>query len=258
MRIVSVERGRDPRKYGLVAFGGAGPLHAARLALNLGIRKIIVPFGAGVGSAIGMLEADTKLDASLTRVLNLSPGVESQIEDIYRQLQVRVHADLKRMGASAEPTITRFAYLRYAGQGHEIRVDLPKFPIGPDYVPQITACFEGAYLNKYGYLQPGAVVEVVDWYIIASLPNAGADAHRAKSWQRTVSGSFRKGTRKAYLPEAGGYTDCAVIDRGALPIGEVIEGPAIIEEPEATTLLLPRSTASVSPRGHLVMTLGEG
>jgi N-methylhydantoinase A len=258
MRIVSVERGRDPRKYGLVAFGGAGPLHAARLALNLGIRKIIVPFGAGVGSAIGMLEADTKLDASLTRVLKLGLGVEGQVEDIYRQLHVRVHADLKRMGSAAEPTITRFAYLRYAGQGHEIRVDLPKFPIGPDYVPQITACFEGAYLSKYGYLQPGAVVEAVDWYIIASLPNAGADAHRAKSWQRTVCRSFRQGTRKAYLPEAGGYTDCAVIDRGALPIGEVIEGPAIIEEPEATTLLLPRSSASVSPRGHLVITLGEG
>jgi N-methylhydantoinase A len=258
MRIVSVERGRDPRKYGLVAFGGAGPLHAARLARNLGIRKIIVPFGAGVGSAIGMLVADTKLDASLTRVLNLSAGVESQIEDIYRQLQARVLADLKRMGTAAEPTITRFAYLRYAGQGHEIRVDLPKFLIGPDYVPQIAARFEGAYLQKYGYLQPGAVVEAVDWYIIASLPNTSADAHRANSWQRTVSGSFRQGSRKAYLPEAGGYTDCAVIDRGALPIGEVLEGPAIIEEAEATTLLLPRSTASVSPRGHLVMTLGEG
>ena len=257
MRIVSVERGRDPRKYGLVAFGGAGPLHAARLALNLGIRKIIVPFGAGVGSAIGMLEADTKLDASLTRLLKLSTGVESQIEDIYRQLQTRVLADLKRMGTAAEPTITRFAYLRYAGQGHEIRVDLPKFPIGPDYVPQFTARFEGAYLKKYGYLQPGAVVEAVDWYIITSLPNAGAGAHRAKSWQRAVTGSFHRGARKAYLPEAGGYTDCAVIHRGALPIGEIIEGPAIIEEAEATTLLLPRSKASVSQRGHLVMTLGE-
>jgi N-methylhydantoinase A len=66
MRIVSIERGRDPRKYALVAFGGAGPLHAARLALALGIPKIIVPFGAGVGSAIGMLEADAKLDASMT------------------------------------------------------------------------------------------------------------------------------------------------------------------------------------------------
>ena len=78
-------------------------------------------------------------------------------------------------------------------------------------------------------------------------------APRAGSSQ--ASGSFRRGTRKAYFPEAGGFVDCAVIDRSALPVGEVIEGPAIIEEAEATTLLLPRSTASVSPRGHLVMTL---
>jgi len=258
MRIVSVERGRDPRKYGLVAFGGAGPLHAARLARSLGIRKIIVPFGAGVGSAIGVLEADTRLDASLTRLLRLSAGAEGQIEDIYRQLQARVLADLERMGTAAEPVITRFAYLRYAGQGHEIRVDLPEFPVGPDYVGQMTTRYEEAYRKKYGYRQSGAVVEAVDWYIVVSVANASAGAHRARSWKARASGSYRRGMRKAYLPEARGYTDCAVIDRSALPVGETIRGPAIIEEAEATTLLLPRSTAAVRQRGHLIITLGEG
>jgi N-methylhydantoinase A/oxoprolinase/acetone carboxylase beta subunit len=258
MRIVSVERGRDPRKYALVAFGGAGPLHAARLARTLGIPKIIVPFGAGVGSAIGMLEANSKLDASLTRLLQLSAGAEGQIEDVYRQLDARVLADLQRLGATADPTIKRFAYLRYAGQGHDIRVDLPEFPVRHGYVADVAARFEAAYQTKYGYRQPGAVVEAVDWYIVASVASAGAGWHRAKSWRGQASGSFRRGTRKAYFPEAGGYADCPIIDRSALPIGEIVEGPAIIEEAEATTLLLPRSTASVSPRGHLVITLAEG
>ena len=204
MRIVSVERGRDPRKYALVAFGGAGPLHAARLARALGIPRVIIPYGAGVGSAIGMLEANSKLDASMTRLLRLGDGAETEIEDIYRQLETRVRADLARMSAGAEPTISRFAYLRYAGQGHDIRVDLPPFPVRAGYAAEIAARFEAAYLAKYGYRQPGAVVEAVDWYIVASVASASAGAHRAKSWRSQSSGSFRRGTRKAYFPEAGG------------------------------------------------------
>ena len=224
MRIVSIERGRDPRKYALVAFGGAGPLHAARLALALGIPKIVVPFGAGVGSAIGMLEADSKLDASMTHVLKLTAGAESRIADIYGQLQARLDGDLQRMGSAVAPSFVRFAYLRYAGQGHEIRVDLPDFPVRSDYAAQITARFEEAYQKKYGYRQAGALVEAVDWYVVATVANATKGAHRAKSWKGQASAHFRRGTRKAYLPELRGYVDCAVIDRSALPVGEVIAG----------------------------------
>ncbi len=257
MRIVSVERGRDPRKYALVAFGGAGPLHAARLARALGIPKIIVPFGAGVGSAIGMLEANSKLDASLTRVLTLVPGAEREVAGIYAKLEARVTADLERMDAARAPAIGRFAYMRYAGQGHEIRVDLPEFPVAADFSAQVTARFEEAYRAKYGYHQPGAVVEAVDWYVVASVPSRNGGAESAKSFA-AKTGSFRRGTRAAYFAELGGYADCPVIDRDALPVGEIVEGPAIIEEAEATTLLLPRSTAAVSARGHLVITVGEG
>lgn len=254
MRIVSVERGRDPRKYGLVAFGGAGPLHAGRLARALGINTIIVPFGAGVGSAIGMLEANSKLDASMTRLLKIVPGVESQIAELYRDLETRVLADVERMKATARPVITRFAYMRYAGQGHEIRVDLPEFPVRAETIAQIVAGFEQAYEKKYGYRQAGAIVEAVDWYIVASIPYGAAGTHRAKSWKAQTSGAFERGKRAAYFPEAEGYVDCAVIDRSALPVGEVVKGPAIIEEAEATTVLLPGWTARVSPRGHLIMT----
>ena len=197
-----------------------------------------------------MLEANSKLDASMTRLLRLGDGAETEIEDIYRQLETRVRADLARMSAGAEPAISRFAYLRYAGQGHDIRVDLPPFPMRAGYAAEIAARFEAAYLAKYGYRQPGAVVEAVDWYIVATVASASAGAHRAKSWRSEASGSFRRGTRKAYFPEAGGFVDCAVIDRSALPVGEIIEGPAIIEDADATTRAAARlDTASVSPRG---------
>jgi N-methylhydantoinase A len=256
MRIVSVERGRDPRKYALVAFGGAGPLHAVRLARALGIPQVIVPYGAGVGSAIGMLEANSKVDASLTRLLKLAEGAECQIKEIYTQLDARVRADLKRMRTAAQPVIQRFAYLRYTGQGHDIRVELPPFPIAQGYAAQIAARFEGAYQAKYGYRQSGAAVEAVDWYVVASVPNASAGAGHDKEWRPSMAGAFRRGTRKSFLPEAGGTVDCEIIDRRALPMGEVVPGPAIIEEAEATTLLLPGCSASVSARGHLMISAG--
>lgn len=258
MRIVSVERGRDPRKYALVAFGGAGPLHAGRLARALGIPKIIVPFGAGVGSAIGMLEANAKLDASVTRVLPINAAAAGTIAELYAGLDARVLGDLKRMAANAKPAVTRFAYMRYSGQGHEIRVDLPEFPLNERGITELIGRFESAYEKKYGYRQSGAQVEAVDWYAVATVANAASGAHRAKSWQGAASGaSYKRGTRKAWMPELGGYADCAVVDRRALPVGEVVEGPAIIEEAEATTVLLPNCRASVSAAGHLVITLGE-
>jgi N-methylhydantoinase A len=256
MRIVSVERGRDPRRYGLVAFGGAGALHAARLARALGIPKVIVPWGAGVGSAIGLLEANTKLDQSLTRVLTLRGGAEAEISEIYHALAARLTADLRRLGTSSAPQLTRFAYLRYLGQGHEIRVDLPEFPVGAHSIAALTQRFEAAYSAKYGYRQAGAAVEAVDWYLAASIANPAAGANRTQSWRGQAAVSARRDTRPAYFPELGGFIDCAIFERGALGQGEAVEGPAIIEEAEATTVLLPGSRAVVSARGHLVIAVG--
>ena len=93
----------------------------------------------------GSVEADAKLDASMTHVLKLVPGAERQIADIYGQLEARLGADLQRMGSDVTPSLARFAYLRYAGQGHEIRMDLPELPAGSDYTRQVTARFEEAY-----------------------------------------------------------------------------------------------------------------
>jgi len=256
MRIVSVERGRDPRRYGLVAFGGAGALHAGRLAQALGIPQVIVPWGAGVGSAIGLLEANTKLDQSLTRLIALAPGAEAEIGEIYGTLEARLAADIKRLGTNIAPQLARFAYLRYLGQGHEIRVDVPDLSVGARLVGEVIERFETAYRAKYGYRQAGAAVEAVDWYLAATIPNAAAGANRAQSWRSQGTGSARRGTRLAYFPELKGYVECAIFERSALREGETIEGPAIIEEAEATTVLLPRSRAVVSARGHLVIAVG--
>ena len=116
--------------------------------------------------------------------------------------------------------------------------------------------FEAAYLAKYGYRQAGAAVEAVDWYLVATIPNGPPGATRARGWRGGVSRGARRGLRPAYFPELGGYVDTPVFERGALGAGEAIAGPAIIEEAEATTVVLPKAVAVVSQRGHLVIAVG--
>lgn len=256
MRIVSVERGRDPRRYALVAFGGAGPLHAARLARALGIPKVIVPYGAGVGSAIGLLEANSKIDASLTRVLPVEGGSTAAIARIYEELEQRAYADLERLGAAEQPTWSRFAYMRYAGQGYEIRVDLPAGAIGADYAEHAKAEFHRAYERNYGYRDATAAIEAVDWYLVATVPSAAGRAERKRPQPGSTHDGARRSTRQAYFPELGGYVDCTVVDRYAMTLSDVVEGPAIVEERESTTVLLPGDRASISPIGNLIITVG--
>src|SRR5262249_5613105 len=134
LRLVSVERGRDPRRYALIAFGGAGPLHAARMARSIGIPTVIVPHGAGGGSAVGLLEAEPRFDVSATRVMRLAPDSSGAIEDVYRGLDMQLRDVLERGGQGEQGDQahqaghlrwSRYAQMRYAGQGFEIHVDLP-------------------------------------------------------------------------------------------------------------------------------------
>ena len=320
MRIVSVERGRDPRGYAIVAFGGAGPVHAARLAAAVGAPRVIVPYGAGVGSAIGLLRAEPKVEASVTRVLAIEPGAGPAIEAIYADLERRAATDLARLGVEGEPVWTRAGYLRYRGQGYEIRAELPPGPIGADYPATVANAFHAAYARSYGYRDPNAAIEAVDWHLIATLPadpatldlgwrpvvgaGAGADGNEAEAEaeaERTgamkgaggeggsvaagtvgaaVNRSGRRGEgrgasegeapgnrvgqcenaapdeRPAWFPEAEGFIATAIHDRRRLGVGEPIEGPAIIEDPEATVVVPPGMRAAVDARGHVVIETG--
>src|SRR5262249_45682364 len=159
-----VERGRDPRRYAMVAFGGAGPLHAVRLARAVGIPTVIVPYGAGVGSAIGLLEADPRIDVSMTRLMRLDAGISGvEIAGLYKTLEAQALAEVKRLAANAKPIWTRYAQMRYAGQGFEIHVDLPSGIIDEAYPTRAIAAFNAAYLRKHKFLDSQATIEAVDW-----------------------------------------------------------------------------------------------
>ncbi len=254
MRIVSVERGRDPRRYAVVAFGGAGPVHAARLARAIGAPRVIVPFGAGVGSAIGLLRAQPRIDASLTRVMPVASGDEETMGGIFAELERRVRADLDRLGAGGEPQWSRYGYLRYQGQGYEIRADLPAGPIDARFPQGVCEAFHRAYETSYGYRDPRAAIEAVDWHLVATLPVAGAALDLG--WRAPAAGDPAPVQRPAWFPETDGYTATAIYQRSRLAAGTQLRGPAIIEDPEATIVVPPGMHAEVSPQGHVVIDTG--
>lgn len=257
MRVISVERGRDPRIHVLVAFGGAGPLHAARLARALRIPRVIVPMGAGVGSAIGLLNADHRVDTSLTRILRLAPENVGQMEAIFAGLEAEARAELARLNESGNVRWKRQAYMRHVGQGFEIKVDLDaETTDAPAFVTAARTAFQTAYQQVYGYIDEEAEIEGVDFLVTAIAPSSVASGAGAAQRQ-PATGPAVTGTRRVYFPEAGGFVPATVIDRYAMTPDVAFEGPAVVEEGESTTIVLPGDRVSLSPSGHLVVTIDQ-
>ncbi|MFO1162209.1 MAG: hydantoinase/oxoprolinase family protein [Reyranellaceae bacterium] len=253
MRLVSVEQGRDPRKCVLVAFGGAGPLHAARLAHQIGIPTVIVPLGAGVGSAVGLLQADRRFDVSVTRILRLDAAGDAAIAATYAGLHEQAERELRQLG-SGSIRWSRYAYMRYAGQGFEIQVDLPDGEIGAGYAGRAADAFHAAYARKHRWSETTAAVEGVDWTLVATVPTR---RRGTLGLAGATSGGGRRSVRQAWFPEAGGYVATQVVDRQALADCGSIRGPAIIEDPDCTAVVLPGQTVRISPAGNLRIELAS-
>lgn len=274
MRSMSMERGRDPRNYTMVAFGGAGPLHASRLARALGVPRVIIPWGAGVGSAVGLLDADPKFSATRTHLLRISEDGSGDIAAIYGELERSIRADVRLIERAARVDWRRFAYLRYVGQGFELKIDLPpgEFTTGgvstsgvsTSYAQNIIARFHKAYEVTYGFSQEDRAIEATDWYLTATIPtefsselSSGAARQSPTEDSPADTAAEEAGPetkRNAYFHELGGYVECRAVNRYALKPGDRIEGPAIVEEREATTVILPGDVARVSPAAHLILT----
>jgi N-methylhydantoinase A len=255
LRIVSVERGRDPRRYAVVAFGGAGPLHAARLARSVGIPTVVVPYGAGVGSAMGLLQAKPRIDVTTTRVMRLDANQSGrEIAGVYKELEAQARHDAKRMSPAARPQWSRYAQMRYAGQGFEIHVDLPQGPIDDGYGQKAIDAFKQAYQRRHKFLDPEGSVEAVDWTLVATIPEIGGGAALGR---RQSHDKPRRGKRLAWFPETGGYTETMIVDRAALAKASSIAGPAIIEDPDCTAIVLPGDVARMSDNGHIIIEINS-
>ncbi|MDX6511373.1 MAG: N-methylhydantoinase, partial [Gaiellaceae bacterium] len=231
-RVHAVERGRDPRSLPLVAFGGAGPVHAAVVAGVLGSPSVIAPAGAGVMSAAGFLTAPLAFDFVRTRRALLDELDWAEAEALFAEMEAEGEALL----GLDELTHQRSADLRYVGQGHELRVDVP--PGGPD---ELRGAFESRYRELYGREGPAVPVEALNWRVVSSGPKPEL---RLGGWPGEATGEARKGERDAYFP--GGRRSTPVYDRYALAAGTELEGPAIVEERESTVVVPPGRRAVVT------------
>jgi N-methylhydantoinase A len=225
-RIHAVERGLDPRALPLLAFGGAGPVHALGVAAAVGSPSVIAPAAAGVASAIGFLTAPIAFDFVRTRRVVLDEIDSAEIEGLLRQMEAEGEALI------GDVTHRRSADLRYVGQGHELRIEFAD-------LAGLGETFAARYREVYGHEGPAVPVEAVNWRVVSSGPVPTLDLTPAHE----PTGDALKGERDAYFP--GGRRAVPVYDRYALEPGTRIEGPAILEERESTLVLPPDRTAEI-------------
>jgi N-methylhydantoinase A len=257
MRVISVERGRDPRQHVLVAFGGAGPLHASRLARAIAIPTVVVPFAAGVGSAVGLLVAEAKVDAGATRRLRLDGNAQAEIAAILNALEQRACENASRLNLCGKLSISRFAFMRYSGQGYDVKVVLPAGTVDDSYENRMRKAFCGAYELEYGFVDPEAAIEATDWYVVASPCNRNSQALITGNLVRHSAGSAVVGERQAYFPELGGMLRSTVVDRYRMREGDIFTGPCLVEERESTTVVLPGDSVKMDHRGHLLIEINR-
>ena len=254
IRVVSIGRGKDPRNLACVTFGGAGPIHGARLARSLGVARVIVPFAAGVASAMGLLTADPRFDLARTFVAALGAAPWEEINALYAAMEADGAAQITATGLAGQWRTRRLAEVRYAGQGHELSVEIPAGRLGPESLAAIERAHAAVYASRYGYAEaPGTPLEATNWKLEIS---CGVPAMAMSGAAPVAGGSVAKKPRPVYFPECGGFVDCRVHDRYRLAPGVAVKGPAVIEERETTVILLPGDEAVVDRHRNLVVEIG--
>jgi N-methylhydantoinase A len=252
IRVISVERGHDPRDYTLVAFGGAGPLHASRLARELEIPRVMVPAIPGILCAYGLLVADLRTDFSRTHVLRLEPAALPAINSGYVDLEVDAGAWFDREKLSQEERRTRrIADMRYVGQNYELPVPVPDGELTTETIALLRTAFHQAHDQAYGYAAEDEPVQLVTLRV-----EAFGAVHPPEPEEIQTGGDLASALiaqRRTYLPEAGGWIDVPLYDRGRLSAGLSVDGPAIVEQMDSTTLILPEQTAEVDRHGNLIV-----
>ena len=251
-RVVSIERGRDPRGLSLVAFGGSGPVHGCRLAQALGIPRVILPAAAGVTAAIGLLAAEVRFDVSRTYVRRLDALDPARLSAMYDEMATQAAAVVGDSAAGDGVTVVRSVDARYVGQGYELTVSVPGGRLDAAALERLRGAFDEVYAARYGYAQPAEPVEVVTWKLSAI---GGAPRVALAKASSTLGDGGVKGRRRAYFPEAGGWIDCPIYDRYKLAAGLQIAGPAIVEERESTSVLPPGAVATVDEYANLIVTV---
>ena len=254
LRLVSVQRGYDPREFVLVAFGGAGPVHANRLAIEVQIPKTIIPMSPGTSSAMGLLVTDLKHDYSRTLIQRVDQVDTGMVTNTYRELEADGRASLEREGMN--PSDISFLHqvdMRYVGQSYELTIPLPGGKLGAAEIEDVHSRFHREHDRAYGYSASAEPVEFVNLRLSAIGKINKPQLRRLDADDSPLSAA-QKVVRSVYFAECEGYVECPIYDRYRLSAGAVLEGPAIVEELDATTVIHPGYQTLIDGFGNLILT----
>jgi N-methylhydantoinase A len=255
-RVHVLERGKDPQRFPLFAFGGAGPVHGFRIAKALGAPSMIAPLGAGVMSTVGFLTAPLSFDFVRSWRTPIEQMDWPRANLLLAEMEAEGQALLETSGVAPSHIIhKREADMRYVGQGHEIRVPLPEGALGAGSVSKLIAAFETEYRQLYGRLGPPVPLEFMNWRILSTGPKPKLHLEAARPTRANSKSGGQKGTRRAYFPESQGFADTPVYDRYEIAEGATFDGPAIIEERESTVVVGPGGHCRMDKHANLIVEL---
>jgi N-methylhydantoinase A len=254
--VYAAEQGIDLRSYSLFAFGGAAPAHAWDVAHRLRMRRVVVPFFAGVLSALGCVLAPLTFDFVLGHMRALEDVDWRHINDSYAEMERQGRKWLADAGVRDGITVSRSADMRYLGQRYEVTVSLPgEWPLSESHVPAVAHEFYNAYRRQYGREIHEVPVEAVTWRLTVAGPRPEVDLRWRESRVEGDRDVGLKGRRPVFFADAGGHLDSCVYDRYALAPGARFLGPAVVEDRESTTVVPPGAEARVDEFNSLVIEL---
>jgi len=251
------EKGGNPKIVTVVAFGGAGPVHAYGLCKKLGAPRLLVPPNAGVGSALGFFTAPRAFDLLRSHKVSLSAAHFDEIEKIFKELEAEAIKTLKKEASEREVKIERSLDMRFVGQGSETNVPIAERDFTKLRKEEIRRRFDEVYEKLYGRTYPDSEVEFFNFKVRASLPERLIQFQRLEKKGRTLDKAI-KGKRKAYSPMAKDFIPYTVYDRYQLFPKATFRGPAIIEEKESTVVVGEDAWVSVDDFGFLWIDIKQG
>ena len=253
-RVHVLERGKDPRRFPMFAFGGAGPVHAYRIAKSLGAPQLLAPLGAGVMSTVGFLTAPLSFDFVRSWATELDALDVARANDLLQEMEAEGRQLLLDSGVAEHEIVhERVVDMRYVGQGHEVAVPLPNGLLTAESADAIRARFEQVYEELYARKGPPVPVEVINWRLVSSgsKPDVRLEIV-TKGAARSVAETV-KGERLAYFPEIGRFTPTSIYDRYKMRPDMQFTGPAIVEERESTVIIGPAAQCRIDAQYNLVI-----